>query len=273
MVEITEIGKALGRRVNHDPRSLAFKIQATGTIASAEWKRTAPIFDQGELGSCTGNAAAGVLGTAPFVNTLSDLRFNEDLAVSIYSKGTVVDGYPGDYPPNDTGCDGNSVAKACRDAGYISGWQHITSLSAAHTAILTGPFITGFNWYSGMTQPDSSGLVKISGNVEGGHEVEVVGYDADRGLWKFANSWSTDWGKNGYFFMSDATYSRLLSEDGDATVFVPVTAPAPTPTPAPAPVTSAFPVDIVNAWIKARHYTKREDNAANAIAAWLKNQK
>jgi hypothetical protein len=34
-------------------------------------------------------------------------------------------------------------------------------------------------------------------------------------------------------FFSDATFARLLSEQGDATVFVPLTQPAPVPTPVP----------------------------------------
>jgi hypothetical protein len=34
------------------------------------WTRRIPVLDQGDLGSCTGNAATGVLGSEPFYGTL-----------------------------------------------------------------------------------------------------------------------------------------------------------------------------------------------------------
>lgn len=297
-------GKPLGRRLNHDPRSLRYTIEAKGTVASAEWERVAPIFDQGDVGSCTGNAAAGVLGTHPFVETEGDLVIDENLALKFYSAATKLDDAQGTYPPDDTGSDGNSVAKAVRNLNYISGWQHITSLSAAHAAIQAGPFITGVNWYEGFDEPDADGVVTIAGQVRGGHEFEIVGYDADKGLWKAANSWGDGWGINGYFFFSDEDFARLLDEEGDATTFVPITAPAPTPTPDPTPVpspdptptpdptpdpaptpdpeptptpdpeptpTSDFPVDVVVKWVRRIHYTRREERAAEAIEKWLQD--
>ncbi|MFC4587824.1 hypothetical protein [Sphaerisporangium corydalis] len=35
-------------------------------LGDRRWERALPILDQGDLGSCTGNAAAGALGTAPY---------------------------------------------------------------------------------------------------------------------------------------------------------------------------------------------------------------
>ena len=242
-------GKRLGRHVNHDPRSLLFKVPETATPTTVFWDRKVPVFDQGNLGSCTGNAAAGVLGTSPFYETLpSGFLDDENEAVALYSEATKLDGYSGSYPPDDTGSDGLSVAKAAQKAGLISAYQHITSIGGAHTAIQAGPFITGVNWYSSMDNPTRDGLVVVSGTVRGGHEFVCHGYDAGKDLWWFTNSWGTGWGANGRFCMSTASFSRLLSEQGDATTFLPVTAPTPppAPTPTPTPVLN-LPADVV-AW-------------------------
>lgn len=240
-------GRPLGRHVRHDPRSLAYAVEPTGVVVSKTWKRDTAVLDQGNLGSCTGNAACGVIGSDPFHDVVAQLvpsfRFDEDAAIALYSYATTVDSFQGSYPPEDTGSDGLSVAKAAKARGLISGYQHILSAAAAQTAIASGPFITGVNWYSSMDDPDSRGLVTVGGEVRGGHEFEVIGYDATSDVWEFVNSWGTSWGTAGHFFMATADYARLLSEQGDATTFVPLTAPAPTPTPTAPTYTRQFSAD------------------------------
>lgn len=268
-------GRPLGRHVNHDPRSLAYRVEPDGTVATVRWERVTPVLDQGDLGSCTGNATAGVLGSQPFHAYTSKTVFDENFAVQIYSAATKIDAFDGVYPPTDTGSDGLSVAKAAKQWGFISGYQHITSLAAAHTAIQAGPFITGVNWYSGMDEPDADGVVSVSGTVRGGHEFEIVGYDAATGLWEAVNSWGPGWGVGGHFFIPDAGYARLLAEQGDATVFVPLNQPAPvptpepTPTPPPVPAGNPFPIEQVKGWLTGRHYGAAK-TAQTAILAWLK---
>ena len=41
----------------------------------------------------------------------------------------------------------------------------------------------------------------VSGSVEGGHAVRIVGWGVDGGnkYWKVANSWNPYWGEQGYF--------------------------------------------------------------------------
>lgn len=256
----------LGRNVRHDPRSLAYRIQPTGPIASATWTRHIPILDQGQIGSCTGNAGTGLLGTDGLWQTLTtagQATLDENYAVQLYSDATKIDNAPGTYPPTDTGSDGLSIAQVLKARGLIAGYTHITSLAAAHTAIQTGPFMTGVNWYENFFTPDASNVITIGGNIAGGHEFEIVAYDAVKGLWKFANSWNTSWGDNGYAYMTDATYARLLAEQGDATVLVPSNQPAPTPTPTPL---TAFQIAALtlDPWADKRHCGS---NAA-AAAAW-----
>lgn len=235
----------LGRHVHHDSRSRAYVFDTTGlTIGDVDHTRRVSIFDQGNLGSCTGNAGIGCLATDPFRDTLPAnpaYSLDEVGAVDLYSDATRADGYPGQYPPDDTGSDGLTIAKVLTRAGLIAGYQHTFTLDDALKALTVTPLITGTVWYKSMFTPTSEGVVPVvkSSGVAGGHEYEVVGYDQARGLVRFANSWGTSWGDHGYFWMAAEDWGALLAQQGDVTVFTPVTAPAPTPTPQPSPADDA----------------------------------
>jgi len=50
----------------------------------------------------------------------------------------------------------------------------------------------------------SSGIyVHTTGGQLGGHAVKIIGWGAQKGTpyWIVANSWNTDWGLDGYFWM------------------------------------------------------------------------
>lgn len=237
-------GKRLGRHVRHDPRSLNYLYPAheVSTLASVRHERHVPVLDQGNLGSCTGNAAEGCIGTGAFLAAVSDTNAakptadadkDENQAVALYSAATKLDDYRGTYPPTDTGSDGLSVAKAAQAAGLISGYTHCTDLDSALKALSQQPVITGVNWYSSFDEPDADGLVKITADayVRGGHEFVLDELDVERQLVGATNSWGTGFGVNGRFYLSWSDLGRLLSEQGDVTAFVPATQPAPTPTP------------------------------------------
>lgn len=236
----------LGRHVRHDPRSLAYRYPARtlGTLASVRHTRYVPVLDQGSIGSCTGNAALGAVGTGALFTALAgnpgcpsetDADADEQQAVDLYSAATQLDDYPGSYPPDDTGSDGLSVAKACQRAGLISGYQHATSLEAALTALADQPVITGVPWYDSFDEPSSSGRVRITegASVRGGHEFVLDELLVDEQLVGGTNSWGTGWGAGGRFYLSWRDFERLLDERGDVTVFTPASKPAPTPAPAP----------------------------------------
>jgi hypothetical protein len=92
------------------------------------------------------------------------------------------DDYPGQYPPDDTGCDGLTIAKVLTAAGEISGYQHTFSLDDALKALGVTPVITGVtSWYQDMFNPTADGRVHPTGGVAGGHEFVVDEIDAEHG--------------------------------------------------------------------------------------------
>lgn len=211
-------GKRLGRHVYHDPKSLRFEhSMRSAPIVSKTWLRTVPAFDQGDIGSCTGNAMAGVLATAPFHETFS---IDESTAVELYKEATRIDRIPGYYPPNDTGSTGIAVAKAAYKKGWISSYHHAFGLHSCLTALShIGPVIIGIPWYDGFDTPQgSSALLQISGTVRGGHEVQLLGVDTSTQVVHGINSWGPNWVANGRFTMSFKVLDFLLKNQGDCIV-------------------------------------------------------
>lgn len=255
-------GRHLGRHVEHDPRSLRYAhgVLPKSQIKSVEWTRRIPILDQGDLGSCTGNAATGALGTDSAGRTAATSVtvsaagaaashglfkagvhvLDEAFAVALYSLATILDGVSGQYPPTDTGSTGIGVAKALKALGLASGYTHAFSIDALNSALQAGPVLIGINWYQSMFDPRSDGqiVVDTKSPLDGGHELEVTAFDAATGEYKVPNSWAESWGVNGYGYFTTASLTTLLSLQGDVTVPAWTTAPTPTP-PVPAGATGA----------------------------------
>lgn len=249
----------LGRKIEHDSRSRRFVAHAIprDLLVSKQWERMIPVWDQGLLGSCTGNAALGACGTQPLFSALvsddlPDPIWTEDTAVAVYSQATQLDTFPGTYPPQDTGSSGLAAAKALLQMHYISGYTHAFDIDAALTALQNGPVITGVNWYEGFDTPDEDGLVRVDGEVRGGHEFIVDGIDVDNKLVWATNSWGPTWGVRGRFCFSWDDWERLLQEDGDVTVLVPVTLPPPQPEPEPPVEPNWFSrfIDALLKWLR-----------------------
>ena len=220
-------GKRLGRHVEHDPRSRDYAYEATaGALVAVEHVRHGSIFNQGSLGSCTGNAACGAKNTEPLYHSGSSHLIAEAGAVDVYSLATRLDGVSdGYYPPKDTGSSGLAVAKAMKQEGMIGSYRHAFDMAAALPALQAGPVITGIPWFEGFDSPDSNGLVKIAGQVRGGHEIVARGYQpaANPGdaLVKLDNSWGTTFGVAGSFYWTVSTWQSLLDQQGDVTVLLP----------------------------------------------------
>jgi hypothetical protein len=114
--EVVHEGMRLGRNLWLDGRSLAYMVENDvegmgQPFLNQAWERVLPILDQGHVGSCTGNAGTGALGTQPFYDAFGhsvlpaddDPIAAEEFAVQLYTDATLIDGYPGEYPDEATG--------------------------------------------------------------------------------------------------------------------------------------------------------------------------
>ncbi len=229
-------GMRLGRNMWLDARSLAHMVENDveemgKPFASTTWERKVPILDQGTLGSCTGNAGTGALGTEPFYaaagkKAFGDAKSAEDLekfAVQLYSDATKVDQFPGTYPPDDEGSSGLGVCKVLKDRGIIGGYRWARSPYGLLRLLQAGPVMQGMPWYQAFYEPDKDGFIDSaktwkSSGLAGGHEIEAVGVELDakdafNSVIIYANSWGSGWADKGHFRMRLRTYEELSSVD------------------------------------------------------------
>lgn len=211
----------LKAHVNHDPRSRDFAAETSGVeIRTVMHPRNVPILDQGQFGSCTGNAAIGCIYSGSYVHDeFPVFQPTEDGAKALYSAAECIDG-DGPFPPHDNGSSGLSVAKALKSVGMIKSYRHAFSLEAALKALQSNPVIVGVNWYSDMYVPDADGRIRITGELRGRHEFVVRGCDAEKGLVMCDQSWGASWGAEGRFLLSWEDLGTLLGRSGDVIQFV-----------------------------------------------------
>jgi hypothetical protein len=268
----------LGRNVNHDSASRAYRIPIKGRpLVSRRYLSTIGILDQGSLGACTGMSGVSAIYHEPF-NTNPNLergRYSRDLggAIALYSAATRLDPFQGSYPPDDTGSDGLSVAKALKAANVIKGYRWAFTLAEALDALMDTPLLTGVNFYRSMFHPDPvTGIMTIdrSGGLSGGHEMCVDEYvapeDSPTG-WALVggpNSWGVNWGRGGRWYLSVGDWESLLAERGDVTQFVPHT----WPTPVPNPLDSEDPAGD-ELWAAARDWASGRKSYGRAASAQL----
>ena len=207
----------LGRHREHDPRSLNYPAARAVAVHDVMWVYHGEVLDQGDVGSCTGNSAVEVLMTGPYYDHLQKVFVEAD-ALDVYERATHLDRIPGVYRPTDTGSSGLAVMKACKEKGWVSSYHHAFGLAHALDALMLGPVITGVTWYEKMFDPDKDGTVHPGGEVAGGHEFTVLGYDSVRAAVRCLNHWTASWGDDGYFWLSTADWGELLKDGGDVTV-------------------------------------------------------
>jgi C1A family cysteine protease len=189
-----------------------------------------PIDDQGNLGSCTGNALAGA------IDLMDKKTENKNLRVSrlfIYYQERAIEG----DITQDAGARISDGVNACSQTGACleSIWPYtisqfavkpsqaayndavhrkITSASkcaditAIKTALANGtPVVGGFMVYASFESAAvaRTGIMPFPDVAReqclGGHAVCFVGYNDAKSWFIVRNSWGTSWGDKGYFYM------------------------------------------------------------------------
>ena len=202
-----------------------------------------PIYDQGQLGSCTGNGWAGAV---EFLRMKQGLENFEPSRLFIYYYERVADDdvaqdagaaiSDGAHVVSTMGCphenlwpyDISKFADAPPQAVIDDAKTHLVlqvqqvaqDLTSMKELLASGlPIVIGFVVYKSFESATvtKTGIVPMPGHHEkkvGGHCVVLVGYDDSKKMFIARNSWGTDWGLKGYFMMPYAylTNPRLSSD-------------------------------------------------------------
>jgi C1A family cysteine protease len=198
------------------------------------------VYDQGNLGSCTGNAIAAAIEFVerkeklPHPSTPSRLfiYYNERViehTVAVDAGATIRDGFKSIH--RDGACrertwpyavshfDDRPPAAAYDEAGHhrVTSYARVSrDLHQMKGCLASGyPFVFGFTVYESFlgAAVARTGRVPMpapSESIEGGHAVVSVGYDDAAHRFIVRNSWGPEWGMKGYFTMP---YAYLLDDN------------------------------------------------------------
>ncbi len=203
-----------------------------------------PVYDQGELGSCTANAIAGAVQfdrrkqklTPDFVPSRLFIYYNEremEHSVQTDNGAQIRDGLKsvakqGDCPEPEWPYDVSKFAVKPPAAAYKDAlkyqalqYQRVPQvLNQLKGCLASGyPFVFGFSVYDAFESDviAKTGVLTLPGPKEkllGGHAVLAVGYDDSKQVFIVRNSWGSSWGIKGYFTMPYAylTDSNLADD-------------------------------------------------------------
>jgi C1A family cysteine protease len=197
-----------------------------------------PVYDQGQLGSCTANAIAAAVEfdlmkekKNVFIPSRLFIYYNERVmegTVDSDSGAQIRDGVKsvaskGDCPEKLWPYDINKFTEKPPQSCFKEGVKHkavqyqrvIRDLNQMKGCMASGyPFVFGFSVYQSFEsqQVAKSGHASMPAPGEkavGGHAVVAVGYDDSQNWFIVRNSWGTGWGMKGYFTLP---YAYLLNE-------------------------------------------------------------
>jgi C1A family cysteine protease len=190
------------------------------------------VYDQGQLGSCTGNAIAGAVQFARAKNAMKPdfapsrlfIYYNERVmegTVGTDSGAMIRDGIKSvvklgvcpevpDWPYDITKFIKKPPAAAFKDARAhkVASYSRLINSAAQLKGCLAAgdPFVFGFSVYESFESQAvaQTGVVPMPQASEkqlGGHAVMAVGYDDSQQRFIVRNSWGPGWGMKGYFTM------------------------------------------------------------------------
>ena len=211
-----------------DPRNHVYSEPLTA-MRSVLHTDHAPIANQGDTGACTGFTGLDLINTARFsavrrrVN--GDLGYlHNEIGFSFYHQNTVADEWPETWPPTDTGSSVLAMAKVLKKLGYLSQYAWADSFDSMLQALSKGPVMLGTLWTTGMSDPDSSGLIRPTGDLAGGHAYIARGKDYLHRRIRCRNHWTKNWGVRGEFYVGFDDIKWLLAPEQQGECVVPVSA-------------------------------------------------
>ena len=195
------------------------------------------IYDQGQLGSCTGNGIAGAIEydmAAQKLNVWQPSRLwiyyyervlegtvDTDSGAAIRDGFKVINtnGYCSEatwpYDITQFTVEPNAEAKKEAKNDRVIKYQRVDQTFNALKGILTHghPIVFGISVYESFESDSvaSNGVVPMpSANEQllGGHCIVLVGYNDSKQLFTFRNSWGTSWGDAGYGYLP---YSYVIN--------------------------------------------------------------
>jgi transposase IS4-like protein/DDE family transposase len=140
-----------------------------------------------------------LIGAAVDATGIPGGKLGTEDAYRLYSDAIVLDPFPGQWRPDDTGSLGLAAAQAARAQGLITRYEHAFGLDHALGALMLGPVIIGTNWYDSMFDVTNRGelVIEPGASVAGGNVYQAFGVNVrDRRVWCF-QSWGPEWASAG----------------------------------------------------------------------------
>ena len=178
-----------------------------GLPSKVDWRttpygtRVSPVNDQGNCGACVAYAITGQVESA-FMIKANSTKYTDLAELEFFSHGgncatgwIFEKAYPYTVNPGE-------MSQSCYDSGQCSNRYPILSWTTTKDpklALQNGPIVTGVNWDYNWFYYDSGIINDYTGDVAGGHAIEIVGYDDSQNCWIVKNSWGTGWGESGFF--------------------------------------------------------------------------
>jgi hypothetical protein len=188
------------------------------------WWEGGAWLDQGQFGTCVGNAFAHRIADNP----VPEVGIDETYARQLYLDASGDTTY-------QRGTSGLAACRVLKTRGTISQYHWVSSPDElVNTVLELGSVCFGVNWLYSMFSPKleyGNSYIKVteSSGLAGGHELLLNGINlhpaAGPPFYRLKNSWGTTWGHGGTARIACADLDSLIFEQNGDAVLVTEVAP------------------------------------------------